>query len=198
MKAADWTGLKFGRLTFTKPAGRDKQKKIIWEAQCECGNTHILVPIRAKRGDIQSCGCFLREKLRGNTHAVDGRKTEPRLSTAKSVWLDRYNDSNCSFEQFLKLSQLDCYYCGSPPSNKTNKTVKGSSQKQKEEGVFIYNGLDRLDSSQGHTVTNVVPCCCTCNLMKKDMSVDEFLAHIKKISSYLIPTRTLQILHGST
>lgn len=198
MKAADWTGLKFGRLTFTKPAGRDKQKKIIWEALCECGNVHTLVPIRAKRGDIQSCGCFLREKLLGNTHAVNGRKTEPRLSTAKSVWLDRYADSNCSFEKFLELSQLDCYYCGSPPSNRTNKIVKGSSQKQKEEGTFIYNGLDRLDSRKKHSVKNIVPCCRTCNLMKKDMSLNEFQTHIQKICSYLIPTRTLQILQGST
>jgi hypothetical protein len=48
----------------------------------------------------------------------------------------------------------------------------------------ISNGLDRIDSSIGHVLENVVPCCFDCNIMKSNRTVDEFLAHIKKISSF--------------
>lgn len=184
--ARDWTGLKFGRLTFTKPAGRNSQNRIIWEAQCECGNTHTLEPGRAKNGSIQSCGCFHQELMRNNSYAQEGRKHEPRISTAKTVWRNTYSDGDIKFEEFLELSQLNCHYCNSPPSNSTNRIVKGSSWFQRELGTFIYNGLDRIDSNKKHTLDNVVSCCWLCNEMKKNRSYQSFMDHIKRIYEYSI------------
>lgn len=37
------------------------------------------------------------------------------------------------------------------------------------------SGLDRIDSSQGYTNTNTVPCCTLCNFAKANFSQDVFL-----------------------
>jgi hypothetical protein len=59
------------------------------------------------------------------------------------------------------LSQQKCAYCG-------------------EEGF----GIDRLNSDEGYTKDNVVPCCRVCNKMKMDLYVDNFLEQCKKIYRY--------------
>lgn len=42
-------------------------------------------------------------------------------------------------------------------------------------------GIDRIDSSGAYERCNVVPCCVRCNWMKRELSVEDFLAHCKKI-----------------
>ena len=45
---------------------------------------------------------------------------------------------------------------------------------------FPSSGLDRVDSDQGYTVENTIPCCVLCNFTKCDLSLDVFLAQAKK------------------
>ena len=42
-------------------------------------------------------------------------------------------------------------------------------------------GLDRIDSSKGYQIDNVVSCCRICNVMKSDLSKDDFMNQINKI-----------------
>jgi len=54
-----------------------------------------------------------------------------------------------------------------------------------------YNGLgiDRLNNDIGYVLGNLVPCCYTCNLMKRTATKNEFINHIKKIMNNLyVPT----------
>ena len=44
-------------------------------------------------------------------------------------------------------------------------------------------GIDRVDSSKGYKINNVVGCCCDCNRMKGDLSVSDFKKKILKISA---------------
>jgi hypothetical protein len=37
------------------------------------------------------------------------------------------------------------------------------------------NGLDRVDNTHGYTLTNVVPSCSTCNMMRRTLGVREFI-----------------------
>ena len=46
-------------------------------------------------------------------------------------------------------------------------------------------GIDRVDSSKGYSLGNVVPCCSKCNFMKHVLTTDEFLTHIKKIIEHM-------------
>lgn len=75
-------------------------------------------------------------------------------------------------EDFLTITQLECFYCGSLPSN----------QLKARHSQYIYNGIDRLNSDIGYIKENIVPCCRECNLMKRTMSYDYF---IKKIITIL-------------
>ena len=43
-------------------------------------------------------------------------------------------------------------------------------------------GLDRVDNNIGYTKSNIVPCCPTCNMMKRGHSLDEFISKCNKIS----------------
>ena len=47
-------------------------------------------------------------------------------------------------------------------------------------------GIDRIDSSNGYILSNIVPCCEKCNIAKGEMSIDEFREHITKISNTFI------------
>ncbi len=40
---------------------------------------------------------------------------------------------------------------------------------------YIYNGIDRLDSSKGYTLENCVPCCEEINVMKMALTKDRFV-----------------------
>lgn len=87
-----------------------------------------------------------------------------------------------SKELFMELSQMDCEYCGAAPANQLSGRMQNKAGKDywvKETGW--YNGLDRVDNSMGYTPDNVVTCCAICNRMKRDLPVDEFYAHLRKI-----------------
>jgi hypothetical protein len=73
--------------------------------------------------------------------------------------LDRGIEMILSFDQFRKLINAACEYCG-----KDN-----------------CRGVDRVDSDASYTLENTVPCCPDCNEMKNDKTVEEFKKHIEKI-----------------
>lgn len=112
-------------------------------------------------------------------------KHSPKDASALSVWKDKYNDGDISFEQFKILSQLNCFYCNSKPSNLTNfyRKIEQSSSLRIKEGDFIYSGLDRVDNSKPHLIDNVVPCCIHCNFAKGNQSIFEFKSKLETICS---------------
>jgi len=63
--------------------------------------------------------------------------------------------------------ELACHYCGETP-------VPGIS----------LNGLDRVDSRQGYTDANTVPCCSICNDMKITFSMTEFIDSVRRIAKF--------------
>jgi hypothetical protein len=44
-------------------------------------------------------------------------------------------------------------------------------------------GIDRVDSSRGYYLDNVVPCCLPCNRMKNDSLLDEWYARMERVLS---------------
>lgn len=78
----------------------------------------------------------------------------------KIVW-------DLSKEDFYKIITQPCYYCGNYDKITFNKEQ--------------YTGIDRIDSSEGYTIDNCVPCCEMCNRMKMAYSQTVFLQHIKQI-----------------
>jgi len=90
----------------------------------------------------------------------------------------REHDFSLSKEEFRKLTSQSCIYCGKLPEQ-CFKCHEGELN-----GVYKYNGLDRVNSDLGYTIKNSVPCCGICNRAKNTLTVNEFLSHIKRIYEY--------------
>jgi hypothetical protein len=89
------------------------------------------------------------------------KKPHRRETVYKSSARSRGHEYTLTHDEFVGFWQKPCSYCGSEI-----ETI----------------GLDRVDSFKGYTLNNVVPCCMRCNRMKMDMTKEQFLNHIKKIS----------------
>lgn len=65
-----------------------------------------------------------------------------------------------TFDEFMSFWQEKCSYCDVPI-----ETI----------------GLDRIDNTQGYKISNVTPCCSSCNNMKADLEEDTFVLKVIKI-----------------
>jgi len=76
-----------------------------------------------------------------------------------------------SLEEFTGFFDQNCYYCDRDPYNIT--VNKGKSYVYEGKGM----GIDRKVDSIGYTMSNCVPCCKECNMMKKSMNDKEYIKH---------------------
>jgi hypothetical protein len=171
MSKLDLIGQKFGRLTVLEKANSIKGDTA-WKCKCDCGNIKITKTEYLRNGDCKSCGCITKERCVVMSKSLTRRKYSPLEATARFIWNKRYSEMD--FEDFYNLSQQNCYYCGEPPSNITESSRTRSLKDEKESGIFIYNGLDRVDNNKVHTKENCVPCCKYCNYAKSDLTLKEF------------------------
>lgn len=87
-------------------------------------------------------------------------------------------DFHLTFELYKEIVRKNCHYCGDIPRVRTPKV---------SPAPIPVNGIDRVRQDEGYVLSNVVPCCPTCNTMKWNLSKRDFLLHIKKINDYLFP-----------
>ncbi len=64
LKFFDLTGQKFGKLTAIRSVRR-KDRQIVWECLCECGNKTEVVSASIRDGSTKSCGCLRRKLFAG-------------------------------------------------------------------------------------------------------------------------------------
>ena len=191
MKKKNLLGQKFHRLTvidFAEPIG--PRKRTAWLCRCDCGTIKIVKQDYLQQNHTKSCGCLNNEKRSERARNMYSKNTKfhPMEASARSVWRKRYKDGGLEFGDFLELSQKICEYCGGFQSNSVNiaNTDRNSSQYAKDNGKFLYNGLDRIDSNLPHTKENCVPCCKHCNYAKRDRTLEEFKSWIINIYNYFI------------
>lgn len=168
----DLTGQRFGRLIVLRPTEERKRKNIVYECQCDCGNIKKVVSFQLIQKQTKSCGClksefFRKGNKRGDASFNDLYGLYRRNAKKRGLYL------GITKKEFKGLTKQDCYYCGAKPSQ--------SHQCTRCNGDYIYNGIDRIDSSKGYILENCVPCCGMCNKMKMDLSQEEFLMKIKEI-----------------
>lgn len=189
----DLVGFKSDRLLVQSFLGRrinrsdGKGRGQYWLCLCDCGET-----VEAYQGNLlsrhtNSCGCRTREAC-----SILGKSSKDKSKFASSVefvaskmyinYTASAKKKGRTFEipwlYWLSVVQEACDYCG------TEGTIRGYSKGTKGKGKYIsarLNGVDRIDSSRGYSVDNVVPCCRVCNFQKRDLSESEFLSHIEKI-----------------
>ena len=185
-------GMRYGRLNVIFYKGKDNRGLHLWECQCSCGNTKIVVGQNLSSGKSKSCGCLKDEflKAKGNQYGLYEDRQEAMLKVQYSHLKRRHTKNNMvgvviDYEKFKKLSKSKCKYCGTEYSKEIEDRLNESkSQKRLSEEILKINGIDRLDSNIGYTNENSVTCCKTCNFAKNTLSESEFYLWIKKIYEY--------------
>lgn len=137
---------------------------------------HINDLINHIRGDTEEY-----RKLSLNNELIIN-KSYAYNSSVQGVYELSYNDGNLTQDQFYQLSQMKCYYCGSPPIN-CRKVYRKRADKLHQN--FIYNGLDRVDNNLPHNYDNVVPCCKYCNSAKNNLTLIQFEDWINRLATKL-------------
>lgn len=170
----DYTGKKYGALTLLAQVREGSAGMgVVWLAQCDCGKTREVIAKDVSRGRLLTCGsCQLKYELRGS-----GRSRKNKTDTAKRQVYAAYVRSAITRgikwelipEQFIKITQKNCTYCGTIPSNNWKRMG------------YMYNGVDRIDNTEGYTLDNCIPCCTMCNKMKMDHNLFDFLSKVSKI-----------------
>lgn len=157
---------------------KDKRARRFLLCRCVCGKEKVIQGSLITSGNTKSCGCRVQKaaltRLLPNNRGVINQLILQYKRHAKH----RGIPYQLSYEQFEGLIRKTCFYCGLPPSNiKITKNCK--------EG-FIYNGIDRVDSSSDYSFGNVVPCCADCNRAKNNISLDKFQDWVKRLCAMAI------------
>lgn len=175
--------IRLGKLTVIKRIGVNKHKRALWLCKCDCGKDKIVRTIIIKRGKVTSCGC---ERMIHNRHnnrkfAIIKNLYNKTVRKRNKKWLK--NDC-ISLESFEILSFLNCYYCGTIPSQKVGDRSFNPNGKS-NEFIFV-NGIDRINSDFGYIDGNVRSCCTKCNIAKNALNDEEFKTLITNIYNTLI------------
>lgn len=115
------------------------------------------------------------------------------LSAAHSNYKGRCRrDCNCELtvDQWTTLSFSPCHYCGDFDER---RTIEGRFQREasfkSEMSRLRMNGIDQVDPTAGYTLSNSVSCCCSCNMMKGSLSIQEFIGAVALIQRTTTPDR---------
>jgi hypothetical protein len=181
----DHAGKRYGRLTAVRISGVYKKtykngvtkRRRVWLCKCDCGNEIEVVGNSLTNKHTKSCGCIQTDRCKAMGKAK-------RLPLGAAVKRQRYllcaNGAkqrgygfDITFEEFVRLSEQNCHYCGRVPYT---PAVIGYS-------TWVKNGIDRVDNTKGYTLDNCVPCCKVCNRMKNVLGYVDFIAHCQMVSA---------------
>lgn len=169
-------GQRFGRWLVKSHAGHGS-----WLCVCDCGSQSVVSGKVLRLGSSQSCGCLAMEWALKLHKLSPGRSRKHYGVNAPYMYLrDTYiSDAirrdlsfELSDEDFISLTSGVCFYCLSAPRQVT-PTFHTS---------LMANGIDRLNSSLGYSRDNCVSCCSTCNMMKRSLSVSDFISKCCQIA----------------
>lgn len=166
-RTIDHTGVKYNHLTgircldtyHIQPAGHKIQ---YWLWHCDaCNGTREATPSQVRANKVTHCGCLKKHGLQALQYQCycDGK----------------YHLDDITFESFVRLSQLPCFYCG--------RSDRMNHREQTRRGIlyeFDYHGLNRKDNSKGHTLDNCVQACWTCNNSIGKMNHYEYIVQIRR------------------
>lgn len=202
----DRTGQRFGKLVVVRreenapipPEGMRTRSRIRWLCICDCGNYRV-VSVDYLTASIKlftaSCGC---SKHAPRSALYRLKNPLPPGRAARNIVFAIYRSHarqrgftwELTSEQFDEITGQDCTYCGCPPSSVKRNPYRNGTE-------WVYNGIDRVDSAIGYVPENVVPCCEICNKAKRDLSYDDFMAWIARLTEYhwfhpdVMPSRLL-------
>lgn len=172
-KMRDITGMRFGQLVAKEMVGKSVKGAVLWKCLCDCGKEHttkLAELIRKEPRATKSCG----HGRKGQRKPIEAVGLNSIYCAAKANAKYRQIEFNLTKGQFKPLALGNCHYCNKTPSNifKINNV---------DNNVFLYSGIDRVDSDKGYITGNVISCCGRCNSMKMEEHYIKFLKQIYRI-----------------
>lgn len=140
----DILGQKFGKLTVIAYAGTNKDKKAIWNCECECGNTAIITGDHLRSGNSKSCGCLT------VTHGLS------QTQAAKWLWDMHqrcYNPNNKGYKNYggRGIYVNEEWNTRNKPNNGLVNFYKWTEENPKPGPEY---SLDRIDNDGPYSPTN--------------------------------------------
>jgi len=166
---------RFVHFTYT-PSGR--KVPIVW-AICECGKGKAISLWDIVSGKTKTCGF-------DHPHYLD--RTAPAFHRLYQRYEHVAKKTGKAFEisqdEFKRITKEPCHYCGIQPKKQSIANNHTKYNTGRAISIYEYNGLDRIDSSKGYMLDNVLPCCSICNHAKHTMSYDDFIEWLDRIAKF--------------
>lgn len=176
MKRQFGIGQRFGSLTVVEYSYTGKHWRRYFKCHCDCGNEATVMLQALTSGNTKSCGCLRGEATKRRYGLKPGQAAMRQVVLGyKRHCRESGRPWDLTEDQFEEISQRDCWYCGTSP-RQVKKSPHGS-------GDYVYNGIDRVDSSRGYEANNVVSCCIVCNKAKSDTPVGEFRDWVVRVAA---------------
>lgn len=171
----DLTGKQFGKWTVIENAGTRTRH---WKCRCICGIVKLVYGSHLVGGRSKACHHCASPNMLPKGESAFKRLYKWYQRNARV----RNHEWNLSSEEARKLFQRNCFYCDSVPTNISAPNPRGN-------GSFLYNGIDRVNNLLGYTIENSITACEICNFMKRNLSLEAFNTHIRKIYRHSMATK---------
>lgn len=137
----NWKDKKFNHLTIIELAYRYNNGTYIALCRCDCGNTHTASVYHLKHGKIKSCGCLIRDMMRGDTNPLyKGGVTKKNIALYDTYAPQLFCDKvGFTIEDGIKKLTVSCSYCGrmySPSMDEVSRRVKSINNVDKGNSAF--------------------------------------------------------------
>lgn len=168
-------GQRFGKLVVKEQIDNHKAHRR-YLCICDCGKESKITTGNLMRG-TKSCGCLIKERVSKANRGEYGKASVNHVYKAYRNSANRRELLfNLTIDEFFNISQQKCKYCNRDPFKIYKRKIS--------YGDFTYNGIDRVDNSEGYFIDNCVPCCFPCNKMKGTLELEEFLIQINRIYDF--------------
>lgn len=152
--------------------GKNRRRHSRWLCQCECGARDVIRSAELRKGKSGSCGCYAAE-LSSHRNRREGSAFREVVCAYKASARVRGLAFMLSPDECKSLFEDRCFYCHTEPYNKNERSTGE---------VYVYSGIDRVDSSVGYVFSNCVSCCVQCNKMKMQFSQKAFVEKCAQIA----------------
>lgn len=144
-----------------------------WHCKCFCGNETWVRSYALISGRTKSCSC-MSSAIRNETyytnhpHVIRESRVNEIFYAYKAGARKRHRCFELTKEDFIKMIEAGCHYCGLIPDTQNLK----------------FNGVDRIDNEKGYTLENCAPCCFQCNKAKGTYTTLEWEEWVSRISAF--------------
>lgn len=174
--ATDFKGKKLDKLTIKERTWQEGKTGTLWKCLCDCGKECVKTSAQLGTGRIKSCGCSSWMKHHNRADVKGNPSARIEWHNIRGGAIRRGYSFELTFSEYLIIAVQNCNYCGEPPSREIKRGNAAYA--------FIGNGIDRVNNSDGYTLTNSVACCSICNRAKHTLSAEEFREWIRRIKDY--------------